>query len=467
MNIRLSRNIEAGMWYTISNFLMKGAVFLSTPIILRIVSQSTFGEYTNFNAWLSVFSIVGTGYLFNSILCAQYDFEKEIDSYISSITILGVVIAVIVFAFVYGIGTKFPNLMSMTKKHLVIMFLYLMFDTAYQNYLMYHRIKLSYKQVVLVTVAITILPIFTSVLFAKTFNNKLNGLIMGKILPMIFICFVLFVSILKRKLSFKWEYCKYALKVAIPLIPHALASILLITSDRIIIQQLCGADKLAIYSVVYICGMVVSLVYNSISQAWAPWLLKKLNECDYSSIQANSKPYFLFFIAFATIAVTLVPEIVWLVGGNSFKEAINLIPLIMEGIVFQFFYSFYVNIEFFCKKTHRISVNTIVAALINIVLNYTLIPRFGFEVAAYTTLFGYICLFIMHYISVKQLKLHKIYDTKWHLKIIFLYSIYISFCIGFLFEYNELRYIIVTCLICMSAFRIKKYLKTRGEYGGY
>ena len=61
----------------------------------------------------------------------------------------------------------------------------------------------------------------------------------------------------------------------------------------------------------------------------------------------------------------------------------------------------YVNYAFYQKKTYLIAVITIITGAINVGLNYWLIPIYGYEVAAWTTLFSYACLFIFNYLNVK------------------------------------------------------------------
>lgn len=60
------------------------------------------------------------------------------------------------------------------------------------------------------------------------------------------------------------------------------------------------------------------------------------------------------------------------------------------------FVSHYVNIEHFHKKTPYITGNTVIAPCSNIVLNFLLIPRYGYVAAAYTTLFSYLLSFVLH-----------------------------------------------------------------------
>ena len=49
-------------------------------------------------------------------------------------------------------------------------------------------------------------------------------------------------------------------------------------------------------------------------------------------------------------------------------------PPVIVACAFQFVYGMYVNIEIFIKKTFQISVGTVAAAIVNIVLNYFLFP---------------------------------------------------------------------------------------------
>ena len=45
--------IKAGFFYTICNFIVKGAVFLTTPIFTRIMSSEDIGAFSNLSSWLS------------------------------------------------------------------------------------------------------------------------------------------------------------------------------------------------------------------------------------------------------------------------------------------------------------------------------------------------------------------------------------------------------------------------------
>lgn len=460
MSLIENKTIKAGMWYTIANFAVKGAAFLSTPIILRLVSQECYGMYVNFNSWLSILMILATGYLFNSILCAQFEYPNCLKEYISTITILSTGIVCVFWFFGFLFSNRIQNFLGMDMKYVHLMFQYLLVDAAYQNLITYDRMRLSYKRVVVFTAGLVVTPLVGSILCAYYFEDKLDGLLLGKIIPMLVICGGIYVYlIVQGRGKFSVEYCKYALKISLPYIPHALSSMLLITADRIIIQQLCGPVEVARYNVVYTCAMVVSLVYNAVSQAWAPWLLQKLDKKEYHDIRVNAKPYFLFFVIFAVLAMLIAPELVWIIGGEMYKDTVNIIPPIMVGIVIQYYYSYFVNIEFYHKKTIWISINTIMATAVNIILNYLLIPIWGITAAAYTTLFGYLCLLLFHYFGARKLKLADIYDNKWHVAILLLYFIMMFLSIFVLYRVIVLRFFLMIAIMLATFFGFKDKVK--------
>ena len=104
------------------------------------------------------------------------------------------------------------------------------------------------------------------------------------------------------------------------------------------------------------------------------------------------------------------PEAIRLLGGDKYLEGKQAVVPITLGVVCQYVYTHYVNIEMHLKKTQYVSAGTVVAAVLNIVLNIIFIPRFGFAAAAYTTLAGYIVLMLLHYLITKFVfKIH-LYD---------------------------------------------------------
>ena len=113
------------------------------------------------------------------------------------------------------------------------------------------------------------------------------------------------------------------------------------------------------------------------------------------------------------------------------------------GCICQFLYTLFVNVEQFKKKTIGMAIASVIAAIINLLLNWALIPKIGYLAAAYTTLVGYLCLLVMHMYLVYRMRLHKIYSYKFILTAVIV-SLIVMVVVTFLYSNAYLRYVICT-----------------------
>ena len=102
--------------------------------------------------------------------------------------------------------------------------------------------------------------------------------------------------------------------------------------------------------------------------------------------------------------IMVAPEVVKILASKPYWEGIVIIPPVVLSNYIIFVYTMYVNVEQYYKKTVRISLYTAVAAVINLVLNYILIPYFGYVAAAYTTIVSYVVALILHTSYAKKLR---------------------------------------------------------------
>lgn len=87
----------------------------------------------------------------------------------------------------------------------------------------------------------------------------------------------------------------------------------------------------------------------------------------------------------AFILCLIGPEVILILGGPKYLAATKLMPVMMLGCFYNFMNLFYVNIEFYEKKTIMISVTTVFTAILNVGSNYVCIKIFGYSADAYTT----------------------------------------------------------------------------------
>ena len=441
-NKESSKVLKSGIWYTISNFIVKGLAFITMPIFTRIMTADDVGMFSNLIAWFNILAIIATFELYSSVSIARFDFKNDLNKYISSNLFLGSSITLIFYIIVLVFHDFFIELMMIDFKTLNIMFIYLLVYPAIQMFQIKNQVKYNYKPIVFVTLSNALISSIASIVLTLIFVNKLNGRIIGYFTPMIIISFVVYIYLMFEGKSINKKYWSYALKISFPLILHLLAGYLLSSVDKIMITKMVSSHANALYSVAYTISQVIAILWMSMNNAWSPWAYEKMDNKEYDSLFKNSKPYLIFFLIVVFLFMLVAPELLLIMGGNEYLETKYVIPPVMIGYVFQFVYSLYVNIEFYHKKQKNIAFGTIIACVINIILNYILIPRFGYIAAAYTTLIGYISLYVIHYIFVKKLGCTSWYDNRFFLKmlIISLFSLLVS---NLLFKFNIIRYFII------------------------
>lgn len=436
---------KAGVWYTVCNFLFRGMAFITTPIFTRLLTKEEIGSFSNMSSWISILTVVTAFDLQSSIIRSKLEHEDDMDSYIFSILSLTSLVTLVLYGVVLLFPTFFMDMFQMDMKYIHVMFLYLLVTPAYSMLITKQRAYYKYKTFVLLTGISLVSATLLSLGLVLLLENKLIGRYFGYYVPHIIMGALLYVYLVAKGKKVKLQYWKYACVICLPLVPHTLSLYLLSSSDKIILTKLCGAEYTAIYSIAYSCYHIVTILFDSMNKAWAPWLLESLHLKKYAEIDRVSKIYIQVFQIMAIGVLLLVPEVILILGGRRYLDAVYCLPPLITSCVFQFIYTMYVNIEFYEKKTIGVGGATIIATVINIVLNILLIPlkpEYSYVIAAYTTLVGYIVLFILHYFLVKRLHMEHIYDIKFVI-IVLLSTLVLSAGINVLYSIAVLRYIIV------------------------
>ncbi|RKJ05569.1 hypothetical protein D7X87_07765 [bacterium D16-54] len=445
-----NKAFKAGFWYVISNFLVKGLAFITTPIFTRLMTKNEIGIFSVGATWVSILTVLSTLNLYDTVMLAKYDFEAEFEKYISTIVILGTLISMAVYAGVF-IVPNIEKIIDIPDYAIHIIFIYVAFSPCTQILLTKYRSEMKYKESAILSVIISIVPSVLAVGLAICLEDKLKGRFFGFYLPLILLNVALFLYLIVRGKSFKWRYCRYAFPIAIPMVVHYLNGTIMGFSDRLMIQKMCNTEEVALYSIAYTCAAMMDVLRNSLNAAWDPWVFEKLSLRKHEEIKKYSKPYVIFYLIICLYVIFLAPDIMILLGGDAYIKAVYVIPPVIVGYIFCMIYSLYACVERFCKKQKWFAFISSVAACTNIVLNLWFIPKFGYIAAAYTTLIGYAVSCGLHFINSYRFKITYMYDTKFNVFVLFsgLAMILLSnlLYLNFLFRYAVIICITIILLV--------------------
>lgn len=211
--------------------------------------------------------------------------------------------------------------------------------------------------------------------------------------------------------------------------------------------MMVGTDKAGIYSLAAVISTIGSLLWSALCVTITPFINEMLGRREFGSIDKNVYPL-LKLIGVVCICVSLMaPEIIRILGTKDYLEGIYVVPATVAGVFMHIVYDVFSHISFFHKKTVRIMVATIIAATINVILNYIFISKINYMAASYTTLVSFLVLAILHYYNAVQIEKTPIFNVK---RIALLSLIIIGCCMtcNFLYNFIWIRYAgILLCLI--------------------
>ena len=449
------RAIKSGFWFTVSNFVMRSIGFITTPIFTRLMTKGEFGEFSNFQTWSILLLYVTSLNLESTLIRATHELKDDLNSYVLSIISLSCLSTSVWWVFSLLFREQMAAVLSMNPTYINYMFAYLMFYPAVLIFQNLERFKYDYKYTIATSLAVSIGSSLLSVLFVITWEDKLLGRVWGYILPVIIIGALVIAYFMKSARGIKIKYWKYALPIALPFIPHLLSMYLLSNFDRVMIRQICGAEDLALYSLAYTAGMIMTILVSSVNSAFSPWLAEKLELNDRKATYKVSVPYITCcsIVGFLTVLVT--PEILYILGGTPYMEAKYVMPPVAAGCLLQFTYSMYVNVEQYEKKTVGMAVASMIAAISNYFLNLLFIPRFGYIAAAYTTYAGYLILLLSHIYLVKKMGYSNVYNNKM-IVLISIISSLLMFAATFVLDNFILRYALLFVLLSIIGIFVLK-----------
>ena len=416
MKINSSLATKAGIGYTIGNLLVKGINFLSLPLFRRLLSTDEFGLYSVFISYEAILSLIIGFALHSSIRSANIEFNKKIDHYTSSVTIIYIFLASVFLFITYLYQDLFSNLIGLPYLFIILLIIYSFAGAILALYNDRLSLEYSYKKYLLISFINSVLNISLSLVFILfIFNHdRALGRIAGSSIAIFFVSFLLLLSLYKKAIpSINFEYWKFGLKYSLPIVPHGISQVLLGQFDRIMIRTLVSNSAAGIYSLAANINLILVIITTSIATAWGNWFYNEIEKHNILLIQYRAIQLLSLFSYISVFTIMVSPELVLLLGGPKYALAKYVaIPMIIDAYVL-FIYNIIIQAEYYKKKTFWIMIGTIIAAAINIYTNIKYIPQYGFFAAAYTTLFSYICYILLHlFISYKLLNKF-IIPVKW------------------------------------------------------
>ena len=453
---------KAAVYYFVCQVLLRGMGFLTTPLFTRMMSKAEYGTVANFFSWETILYPILSLNLVSSIGKARFDYENNNDSFIFSILVAcsgACATGGVVF---YLFRERFEDLFSMSITHILILCVYIVFLAAFNFHQTQQNVFHQYKSYTAFALVLALVRIILSVIFVIASDSKADARIIGYVMPAVVLGIYIYYRLWRAGKHTSIEQVAYALRISLPLLLTSISSSLLGVSDRIMITKYCGEEQTAMYSVAYSISSIAGIFWVALNSAWAPWLRDNLHLHNIQVIKNKSK-IFSYIYSFLVICLMLVsPEIIIIMGGKQYSEAMWAMPAVILSMTMSFFYNFYYEVCYYYGETILISMGTVIACVVNILLNILFVPRYGYIAASYTSYAGMVVLMVAYYLVTKfKIKNTSMYDNRFIFFNVFVLAV-IQFGCALIYRQRAVRYLVLIMFVIFSSKEVFKLMKQSG-----
>ena len=200
--------------------------------------------------------------------------------------------------------------------------------------------------------------------------------------------------------TFSPHLIQRALAFGLPEIPVRIATWVLRLMDRLILQAYLPLRVVGLYSLGYMLGgTAFELIASSVNSAILPFFyLTATNESKTHSARlfADIAVYNTALLGFLGLGTILFArEVILVFATPEYMEAEAVVLLVAWASIFQALANVPNRAIYLVKKTGYLPLVFAVPALVNVGLNFLLIPRYGMMGAAWATLLAYPLLFAL------------------------------------------------------------------------
>lgn len=397
----------------IGTFTTKVLSFIMVPFYTLWLSPSEYGNFDLLISYIAFFIPFATFQLEQSVFRFSLSNKKEAKRYYTN---------AVSRVFVNILICNIIIILLLHKQPFMIPFMiyfdfYALYNCASEYLRGTDRLKLYSATNIFVALIIVVLNILLVYVCQLQVSGMLWSYAIAYLLGFIMIAWL-------EKLSyFKFyknrEIQKEMLAYSLPLIPNSISWSITHITDRTMIRMVMGSFYNGIYAISCKIPTLVNILFSIFSLSWQQTAISSVNDADKNTFYNGI--YFdliKFLYTSAMVIIALTPFLFRYFIQKEYFIGIYQIPIILNGIIFLSLAQFMNAIFLATKDTKSVGLTTVIAAIINFVINILFIKSLGLFAASLSTFVSYLVLFFL-----RQKKLSTIFQNREVIRMILKYNV--------------------------------------------
>ncbi|WP_461611068.1 lipopolysaccharide biosynthesis protein [Cytobacillus kochii] len=418
--------------------LLPGIIsFLSIYIFARIFTQEEYGNYSFVFAQLTLISAV----LFSWIRLSAFRFFNIYNTQRYLFIKYLLIVYSVVFVFFLAIIIVYIQVLNFNRDISILFILgiiMVLFTVSYDQIVSILRADLNSKMFAYYEIIKPTLKVALILVLVLVFNLNETAVMYALIISHLILISHFILDNFKRSSSFsmrKFRTTKFTKKdylainkeflyYGLPLTFSFLFANITSTSDRIIIKYLLDAESVAKYTLAYdLTSFTITNVFMILNFTFIPVIIKLVDSDRISLLKQKILDYLnLLLLVVTPVVIFLVlfaQQLTEYILGDQYnsQDTVQIIQLISISTFLAGIKAYFFDFSFqFGKKTKNQIYPIMIGGIINIILNFIFIPKFGIVGAVYATGISYsIALIISILLGQKIFKMYIDYKTSFQI----------------------------------------------------
>lgn len=401
MNDKYQRLIKNSGIFMIANFGSKFFSFILVPFYTHVLSTGEYGTVDALVATVSLFSPIATLGIGDVIIMFLSKKEYEAKKIFANATAL-IVAGNILVSLVYPLFF----LSEIFRQYLIYFIVLVAASSVYGVLQMYARGTNKVASCAISGVVYTVTLALSNIWLLLLVKMGIPGYLMSTVLAYLVPSIYLFIVVKDKSFNLALldkKLMNNILKLSIPLIPTAILWTLMNLADKYAILWAVGSSGNGIYAVAHKIPTIISVIYGIFQQAW------QLTTFELDSQKERSTAYSKIFelltsVMFVLAAVLIVLNRIYIICfcDASYTMAWTVSPILMYSAVLNCISGLLGSNYLIMHDTKSALKVTAVGAVINVILNFVLVPLWGLYGAAIATCIGYLYMVVKKYYDTSK-----------------------------------------------------------------
>lgn len=432
MSINSKKLMNVSLVYAAGQILIQAINFLLLPIYtnnLGVIEYGKISTITAFTGFISSFLILSI----YSGLSRFYKEENDKNKIVNTTLNFAYIMSGVMLILVVLLGRTFSNIIfdfEGSYKILCIIVITSILGQILSIYTCKYSMEYKALKVCIIQVSQISLQFIIIIYLILVMKIGLMGVLYGQLIATAFMFLILTLKELK---NYKFEIDKLLLNnmmtFSLGLLPVNIAGWILTLSDRYFIKHYNGFSDTGVYNLGYQFGMLINPLF--ITPFLNSFTAYKFEIYKHSDAKEKFKGLFRKYNVigcFIMLEIAIYSKFGIVVFANKdFANAYKVVPLILYSYFLYGKTGYYALGFQIQNKTYKIGIYMGYAAVLNIILNFFLVPKWGMIGAAIATIVSYYLLnliFMRSSDKYYKIDLDIIYQLKVQLVTFSLYGIY-------------------------------------------